>query len=191
MINGVRVFDTVLDDKNIKDTVSRNSADFWKSFCKSAGWKFSHERVHSLCDLEYFFSKKIKEEVIIFSGHGNENGFYLSNGECFNGKNLKNFPKKNHDKFVIFSSCLMGKNETLSQELKSYFSAQALFSYRHIMYDTFCFLNESILLISINHKSSKGRQSFTSKDFNEFQSGTGFLKNINSKYVKLHPMVMT
>ena len=190
MINGIRVFDTVLDGKNIKDTVSRNSADFWKPFCKSAGWKFSHERVHSLSDLEYFFSKMIKEEVIIFSGHGNEDGFYLSNGECFNGQNLKAFPKKNHDKIIIFSSCLIGKNEDLSQELKSYFSANALFSYRHLMYDRFCFLNESILLTSIEHKLTRGKQSFTWNDFLEFQAETDFMKNMNGKYVKLHPMVM-
>ena len=68
MLNGIRVFDTVLDGKHLKDTVSRNSADFWKPFCKSAGWEFSHERVNSLNDLEYFFSKKttkIKFKVAI------------------------------------------------------------------------------------------------------------------------------
>ncbi len=47
MINGIRVFDTVLDDKNIKDTVSRNSADFWKPFCKSeAGSSVMNEYIH-------------------------------------------------------------------------------------------------------------------------------------------------
>ncbi|MNE69827.1 hypothetical protein D3C80_1655780 [compost metagenome] len=77
MFNGIRVFDTVLDGKNTRDMVSRNSADFWRPFCKSAGWSFNYERIHSLDDLKYFFSKKIKEDIIIFSGHGNENGFFF------------------------------------------------------------------------------------------------------------------
>jgi hypothetical protein len=191
MINGVRVFDTVLDGRRIKDTVSRNSADFWKPFCKSAGWTFSHERVHSLSDLEYFFSKKIKEEVLIFSGHGNENGFYLSNGECFTGNEIKNFPHKNHGKLIIFSSCLIGKNEDLAQKLKSYFNSQVLFAYRHLMSDRFCFLNESILLTSIEHAFNKGKLSFTENNFIDFQIQTDFMKNMNEKHVKLHPMVMT
>ncbi|WP_200882632.1 hypothetical protein [Methylobacter sp. BBA5.1] len=191
MINGVRIFDTVLDGKKIKDTISRNSADFWKPFCKSAGWDFSHERVHSLSDLEYFFSKKIKENILIFSGHGNEDGFWLSNGECFNGKNLKDFHSKNHGKVIIFSSCLIGNNESLTQDFKNYFSAQALFSYRHIMHDRFCFLNESILLTSIEHRFNQGKPSFTINDFIDFQSKTDFMKNMNGKHVKLHPMVMT
>ncbi|SQH76200.1 conserved protein of unknown function [Shewanella benthica] len=191
MINGIRVFDTVLDGRNIKDTVSRNAADFWKPFCKSAGWKFSHERVHSLSDLEYFFSKKIKEDIIIFSGHGNENGFYLSNGECFSGEELTKFPNKNHGKIVIFSSCLIGKNKELTEKLKLYFNSQILISYRHLMYDRFCFLNESILLTSMDHFFKKGKSSFTETDFENFQFETEFMKNMNEKYVKLHPMVMT
>lgn len=191
MLNGIRVFDTVLDGKHLKDTVSRNSADFWKPFCKSAGWVFSHERVHSLNDLEYFFSKKIKEEIIIFSGHGNEDGFYLSNGECFTGEEIKQFPKKNHGKVVIFSSCLIGKNERLTQNLKAYFNSQVLFSYRHLMFDRFCFLNESILLTKIEHIFERGKNSFTEKDFMNFQHETDFLKNMNGKNVKLHPMIMT
>jgi hypothetical protein len=88
----IRVFDAVLDNAKRRDTVSRNSADFWRSFCFSAGWGFSYERVHSLTDLKYFFGKKIHEEVIIFGGHGtdksdneNEKGWCLSNDERFNG----------------------------------------------------------------------------------------------------------
>ncbi|WP_337842056.1 hypothetical protein [Rheinheimera sp.] len=191
MLNGIRVFDTVLDGLHIKDTVSRNSADFWKPFCKSAGWKFSHERVHSLNDLEYFFSKKIKEDIVIFSGHGNEDGFYLSNGECFTGNELKDFPQKNHDKVIIFSSCLIGKNEELTRGFKSYFKSQVIFSYRHLMSDRFCFLNESILLTTIEHLFNKGKLSFTQNDFINFQVKTEFMKNMNEKHVKLHPMVMT
>lgn len=188
MINGIRVFDTILDSKNIRDTVSRNSSDFWKPFCKSAGWTFSHERVHSIKDLEFFFSRKIKEEVIIFSGHGDEHGFRLSNGEYFNGDEICELPEKNKGKVIIFSSCLMGKNAMISQKLKDFFSAQALFAYRHIMSDRFCFLNESILLTSIDHKLKKGN--FTANDYLDFQVSTEFMKNMNSKSVKLHPMVM-
>lgn len=94
MFNGIRVFDTVLDGKNTRDMVSRNSADFWRPFCKSAGWNFNYERIHSLDDLKYFFSKKIKEDIIIFSGHGNENGFYFSNGDCLDGKSNSFIPVK-------------------------------------------------------------------------------------------------
>ncbi|MGL6507973.1 hypothetical protein ACSZOC_19625 [Aeromonas hydrophila] len=68
MFNGVRVFDTVLDGKNTRDMVSRNSADFWKPFCKSAGWNFNYERIHSLNDLKYFFSKKSKRILLYFQG---------------------------------------------------------------------------------------------------------------------------
>jgi len=190
MINGIKVFDTVLDGPNTQDTVSRNSADFWKPFCKSAGWKFSYERIHSLRDLEYFFTKKIKEDIIIFSGHGNENGFYLSNGESFSGEELSKFPNKNHGKIIIFSSCLIGKNERLLEKLKLYFNSKILISYRHLMYDRFCFLNESILFTYMEHSFEKGKSSFTHNDFINFQCDTDFMKNMNEKHVKLHPMVM-
>jgi len=124
MITGVRVFDTVLDDKNLKDTVSRNSADFWKVFCKSAGWSFSYERIHSLVDLEYFFSKKIKENVIIFSGHGDSNdGFYLTNGDVLDGSCNILVPEKNQGKSIIFSTCCMGQNQKLCSKLKDIFKA--------------------------------------------------------------------
>ncbi|WED22819.1 hypothetical protein L3Q72_05350 [Vibrio sp. JC009] len=190
MVSGVRVFDTVLDGRNRRDTVTRNSADFWKPFCKSANWDFSYERVHSLKDLEFFLSRKIKEDVIIFSGHGNEEGFELSNGEVFDGSNLKALSKKNHDKVIIFSSCLIGKNEQLCEDFKSYFSAQAVFAYRHLMLDRYCFLNESILLTSMEHQFNRGKKSFTYNDFINFQLQTDFMKNMNEKHVKLHPMVM-
>jgi len=187
---GVRVFDTVLNE-NHKDTVSRNSADFWKPFCQSAGWDFNYERVHSLEDLEYFLSRKIKEDVIIFSGHGESDGFHLTNKSCFDGNNLKALPEKNHGKLIIFSSCLIGKNEELANKLKSYFQASALISYREIMEDRYCFLHESILLSFIEHKFSRKKNSFTSNDFIEFQCHTEFMKNMNKDNVKLHPMVMT
>lgn len=86
---GIRVFDTILED-NAGDTVTRNSADFWRIFCQSSKWRFSYERVHSLDDLRFFFKKPIKENVIIFSGHGNkQDGYFLSNGQCFSGEEKK------------------------------------------------------------------------------------------------------
>lgn len=195
MITGVRVFDTILDGRNLKDTVGRNSSDFWRPFCKSAGWDFSAERVHSLADLEYFFSRKIKENVIIFSGHGNADGFHLSNGDVFDGgfssqyENIK-FSAKNHGKIVIFSSCYIGKNLDLSYHLKNYFSAEMLFSYRHLMHDRFCFLNESILLTMIEHAHSKKSRFTQDVDFRKFLEKTEFMKNMNEANVKTHPLVM-
>ncbi|MEI7867467.1 MAG: hypothetical protein WCI11_06215 [Candidatus Methylumidiphilus sp.] len=183
MIEGVRVFDTILDSSNIKDTISRNSAD----------WKFSYERVHSLSDLSYFCSKKIKENVIIFSGHGNSTGgFYLSNGECFSPESDLSFPEKNHDKIIIFSSCLIGDNERLCLDFKKFFNAEHIFAYRHEMQDRFCFLNESILLTFFEHKTltSFSHPNFTKKDFEDFQDKTDFMKNMNESHRRLHPMVM-
>ncbi|MBL0494100.1 hypothetical protein JD538_13855 [Aeromonas veronii] len=58
------------------------------------------------------------------------------------------------------------------------------------MSNRFCFLNESILLSSIEHKFNRGKNSFTENDFGEFQVQTDFMKNMNEKHVKLHPMVM-
>tara|TARA_R110002124_G_scaffold287300_1_gene472419 strand:- start:3583 stop:4152 length:570 start_codon:yes stop_codon:yes gene_type:complete len=187
---GVRVFDTVLNE-NHKDTVTRNAADFWKPFCQSAGWDFNYERVHSLQDLEYFLSRKIKEDTIIFSGHGEYDGFHLTNKSCFDGDNLKPLPEKNHGKLVIFSSCLIGKNEELAHSLKTYFKASALISYRELMMDQFCFLYESTLLSFIEHKLSKKKNNFTLNDFSEFQGYTEFMKNMNKENAKLHPMVWT
>ena len=187
----IRVFDTILDSANIKDTATRDSASFWKPFCKSAGWDFSYERLHSISDLNFFFSKKIKEDIIIFSGHGNTKGFYLSNGDCFNSKNesLTPLPEKNHGKTIIFSSCGIGKNLALCQSFKDYFQADAVFAYKHLMSDRFCFLNESILLTMISHHFVK-RNSFTQKNFEDFEAKTLFMKNMNQEHVKTHPMVM-
>lgn len=195
MFNGIRVFDSILDGKKTKDTVSRNSADYWKAFCHSAGWDFSYERIHSLTDLEFFLSRKIKEDVIIFSGHGYagkeySNGFHLSNHEVYCGQPEIKVPNKNHSKTVIFSSCLMGKSELLAQRIKSALGAEYLFAYKHLMLDRFCFLNESILLTMMENILSKGKRAFTNKDFIDFQVNTEFLKNMNGKHVKSHSMVM-
>lgn len=194
MFNGIRVFDTILNSRNTKDTVSRNSADFWKVYCQASGWQFSHERLHSLADFKYFMSRKIKEDVIIFSGHGSdgkeaEEGFHFSNGDVFFGQEDVKIHAKNHGKIVIFSSCLIGKNKVLSEALKDSFNAKALFAYKHLMLDKYCFLNESILLSAIEHQFERGK-SFTKNTFNGFLSNTEFLKNMNEKGVRTHPMAM-
>jgi len=192
MINGVRVFDTVLDSQNLRDTVSRNSADFWRPLCKSANWDFSHERLHSFQDVEFFLSRKIKENVIVFSGHGLRDGFHLTNGDLLDGHDMKPVPAKNHGKIVIFSSCLIGASEETALQLKDYLKADILFAYQYEMSDRYCFLYESILLSSIEHFKSKknGEGSFTRKHFELFQEETMFMKNMNLKGVKKHPMLM-
>ena len=195
MIEGIRVFDTVLDVKR-NDTVSRNAADFWSPFCKSAGWKFGYERVHSLTDLEYFLSKKINENVIIFSGHGLGNlkggkvGFHLTNGDVLDGSSNIKIHKENHGKIIIFSACLIGSNEALCKGLGKLFDAEFLFAYRHEVYDRFCFLNESILLTYIEHSTKSGDAKFNHAKFEEFRKQTMFMKNMNKEHVKLHPMRM-
>lgn len=187
----IRVFDTILDTSKIKDTVSRDSSSFWKPFCKSSGWAFSYERIHSISDLNFFLSRKIKEDILIFSGHGNTDGFHLSNGEIFkpDEEMLKPVPVKNAEKTIIFSSCGIGQNEKLCEQYKSFFGAQAVFAYKHLMSDRFCFLNESILLTMLSHHFSK-KNVFSIKNFEDFQSKTLFMKNMNQEYVKSHPMVM-
>jgi hypothetical protein len=185
---GVRVFDTVLDNKRIKDTVSRNSANFWGAFTKAAGWDFSYERVHSLGDLEHFLGRVIKEDVIIFSGHGSDSGWHLTNGECFVPGAIPAtcVHSKNQGKIIIFSSCLIGKSLDRCSQYKTFFSAESVFAYRHIMCDSYCFLNESILLSVL--ADTKGKIDFAG--FDEFKRNTLFMKNMNQKRVKLHPMVM-
>lgn len=191
MITGIRVFDTILSKKRNGDSVTRNSADFWRPFCAASGWKFNFERIHSLADIEYFFSEEIPENIIIFSGHGHdEDGFYLSNNEKIDGTQNFFIHPKNHGKIIIFSSCLIGKSENLSNSIKTQFKAKALFAYQHIMHDRFCFLNESILLTMIDHKFEKGQLKFTKNNFGDFVEQTHFMKNMNQKGVKKHPLLM-
>lgn len=184
---GVRVFDTVLNGKNIKDTVTRNSSDFWKVFCGAAGWDFSYERVHSISDLEFFLARVIKEDFIIFSGHGSGRGWHLTNGDVFLPDSIdqRNIHKKNLGKSIIFSSCLIGKFGHLCVDYKNLFMAKNVFAYRHAMFDRYCFLNESILLTMMEQTNR-----FSEGDFQSFKEKTLFMKNLNHKHVKLHPMVM-
>ena len=192
--NGIRVFDTVLDSRKKKDTVGRNSADFYKSFCTASGWGFSHERVHSLSDLEFFLSRKVHEDVIVFSGHGDENGFHLSNGDVFNPSFESNLNVKlssrNEGKIVIFASCLIGRNAELCMDFKDFFGAKSVFAYKHEVLDQYCFLYESILLSSIGYLWNEKNRSFNQSQFEEFKANTAFMKNMNRKGVKSHPLEM-
>lgn len=194
----IKVFDTILSTEKSGDSTSRNSADFWKVYCFASGWGFNYERIHSLKDVEHFFcNTKIKEEVIIFSGHGYhkndetlDEGFHLSNDDLIDGNHDFEVSKKNYNKIVIFSSCLIGKNKKLSEQLKQFFNAQSLFAYRHEIQDRFCFLNESILLTLIDHVNEEKGKTFTENNFEKFQEQTSFMKTINKKHAKTHPMVM-
>lgn len=116
----IRIFDTILSSDKSGDSASRNSADFWKAFCLSSGWSFNYERVHSLSDIEFFFCQtKIKEQVVIFSGHGDfQNGLILSNNEVLDGNHNFVISTKNQNKIILFSSCSIGKNDKLSNQLK-------------------------------------------------------------------------
>lgn len=186
---GVRVFDTVLDRKNIRDTSSRNSADFWKTFCLASNWRFSYERVHSLTDLSYFLNRKINESVIIFSGHGNIDGWHMTNGDVLNENNISGIHDGNTGKDIIFSSCLMAKNDELCKSLKTGLGAKRLFAYRKEMSDKDCFLNESILLTFIAKKLGQN-QNFTEGDFLTFRKNTNFMKTLSEHNARVHPMEM-
>jgi len=190
MTLSIRVFDTILH-KQKGDSATRNSADFWRPFCAASCWKFNYERVHSLQDVGFFFSKHIKEDVIIFSGHGTDKGgFHLSNGEMIDGTQDFTQVAKNAGKIVIFSSCLIGGDPKLAAALKNAFAAKNLFAYQHAMEDRFCFLNEAILLTMLGHHLEKGGKKFTDNHFLDFTIETDFMKNMNQKGVKNHPMVM-
>ncbi len=185
----IRVFDTILEHHGA-DRTTRNSADFWRPFCAASNWEFNYERVHSLADIEFFFGKPIKENVIIFSGHGTaKDGFHLSNGEKIDGNNILKIHKNNSGKIIIFSSCLIGKDSKLIEKIKYLFSANAIFAYQHIMEDRFFFLNESILLTMMDKKFTKGKN-FTNTNFDEFIKKTIFMKNMNAAYVQEHPLLM-
>jgi hypothetical protein len=192
MINGIKVFDTVLSHRNLNDTTSRNASDYWKPFAQAADWSFSFERLHSLADFDFFINRKIKENVVIFSGHGHQNdGFGFSNGELLNLASLEKlkFPEKNKGKTIIFSSCLIAKNIELCRELKDFFSANSLFAYRHTIKDQYAFLFESLLLSEMEMVYLK-TQKFTENNFIDYQVKTDHIKNYNQGFVKNHPMLM-
>lgn len=191
MTFSIRVFDTILSE-DFGDSVSRNSADFWKIVCLTEPWNFNYERIHSTVDVEFFFSKKtIREDVIIFSGHGDDKkGFTLSNADCLDGKEHFDISPNNKGKIIIFSACLIGLNPRLSKRLKRFFQAKHLFAYQSAIGDQFCFINEYILLRNIDKVMLQEHREFTHEDFTKFTKETSFLKTLNIPSCKKHPMVM-
>ena len=184
---GVRVFDTVLSSKNIVDSVSRNSSAFWREFCYASAWDFSYERVHSIADLKHLLGRVIKENIMIFSGHGSPDAWHLTNGEELTPKTAKEIRvhPKNFGKTIIFSSCYMAKNTKQCQEFRDVFRARELLTYYELMYDQYCFLNESILLTLMHKNKNRAISQF---DFVKFKSLTDFMKTLNKKGAKRHPM---
>jgi hypothetical protein len=184
----VRVFDTILRERGA-DRTTRNSADFWRPFCAASNWEFNYERIHSLDDVNFFFSRPIREDIIIFSGHGSDSrGFHLSNGDIIDGTNQFTIHQKNFDKTIILSSCSIGADAQLSTNIKNSLRAQNLFAYQHEMEDRFCFLFESMLLTLIDHRFER-HASFGKVQFDEFKASTDFLKNINKPYAREHPLL--
>ena len=152
---------------------------------------FSHERVHSLEDLNFFLNRKIKEEIIIFSGHGDEiDGFQLSNKEFFNRASDIRCHPKNQNKLIIFSSCLIGKSDHLLKGYYDFFAARAVFAYRHIMDDKYCFLIESLLLLKLEKSFNSSENPLTDAFYGKFVEETNFIKNMNKKNARKHPLVM-
>lgn len=183
----IRLFDTILNVRH-KNTVARNSSDVWKAYTQLTGWGFNYERMHTIADADFFLTKAISEDVLIFSGHGdNEDGFCLSNEKPLKPEDIAAFSKEvgTADKFIILSACRIGRNAALLNEYKEAFQAQRVFAYRHDVIDNYCFLLESILLEYLSRQGG-----FTEKQFADYQSATAFLKNFNQAGVKTHPMVM-
>ena len=182
----IRVFDTILDGRH-RSSTDRNYADVWRAFSQLSGWKCYHERLHTLSDVGFFLGRAIREEVVIFSGHGCMiDGLLLSNGEYMTPESVSEYaPKpKTKDKIVILSACDIGESDELCLAYKEAFQAKALFAYKHAMQDRYCFLYDSILLTSIEKYGA------TKTMFESYQENTLFMKNLNQKGVKKHPMVM-
>jgi len=141
---GVFVFDTCLDTSLYSD---RQAADFWYRYCTSAGWAHGAERVHSIADLKYFLRRKIKENVLLFSGHGSQRkGFRLTNGEILDKKVDLSISRANSQKVIIFSACLMGANRALCEHLGNELKARAVIAYSKMIPDDLCFIAEPLLL---------------------------------------------
>ncbi|GAM10328.1 hypothetical protein OR1_02617 [Geobacter sp. OR-1] len=196
---GVRIFDTILDEK-YNDTTSRQAADFWREFCFASEWDFAYERVHSIADIDYFFgSRVIPEPIIIFCGHGLdktdqksgfEKGWILSNGETLDGginnQNGIRILPANKNKIIIFSACLIGKNTKMATNLKKLFNAEALFAYRTEIQDRICFLVEPFLLTLI---SEDARISAIPHHYETTKKSLAPLKNINQSHEKTFPLI--
>jgi hypothetical protein len=141
---GCFVFDTRLDKSLFSE---RQAARFWQEYCASAGWNCATERFHSVADLRYFLGRTIPQDVLVFSGHGHDvRGFRLSNGEKLDGSQDLKVAPANHDKVVLFSSCLLGRNEKICRKLLEAFHARALISYTSDVYDEMTYIAEPLLL---------------------------------------------
>lgn len=183
-IFGVYVFDTILDLEEC-NTTSRCAANFWTAFCNASGWAINYERIHSRADLRYFLRKRtIYERVMIFNGHGEEEGLLLSNGSLVNA-NLFEVTVENSNKIVILSSCLIGRNGDLSMSLLNAFHADILFAYRYEVSDNICFLIESLLLTLLSQPFARATECYR-----KVLAATKFLGPLNQQNAKLHPLVM-
>lgn len=65
-----------------------------------------------------------------------------------------------------------------------------MFAYKHEVLDKYCFLYESILLSSIDYLWNEKNKSFNQSQFENFKKNTAFMKNMNMKGVKSHPLEM-
>ena len=181
----VRVFDTILNRRH-RNTADRNYADVWRAFAKISGWECYHERMHSLADVKYFLRKPIKESVVIFSGHGESQGLMLSNGECLSPEEVSELsgPLGTEGKIIILSTCKVGNYPDICNKYKDAFGASHLFAYRYDMHDQYCFLYDSLLLTML---SQHGKVS--DKIMKDYEDNTFFMKNMNQKGVRKHPLV--
>ncbi|GAB4298907.1 MAG: hypothetical protein Kow0090_14400 [Myxococcota bacterium] len=179
---GVFLFDTRLDNHLNSD---RKTADFWYRFCKAADWDFCYERVHSIADLKYFLGKrKIKQSVLIFSGHGTKtDGFHLTNRETLNDEVKLKIHESNKDKIILFSSCELGKNQELCRSLMDILQARALITYTDDIYDDISLIAEPFLLelIFSGYNIPKAVEIVT--------DSLDPIKTLNKKSAKKFPMV--
>ena len=82
----------------------------------------------------------------------------------------------------------MGKNDNLMWDIFDLFKPLAVIAYTDTIHDKYCFLYESILLSIIEFRYQKSSKSDIEKIFEDFQDETMFMKNMNKKYSKSHPM---
>lgn len=180
---GIMVFDTRLD-RGFRS--KRQAAHFFEEYALHAGWSFASERIHNIESLQYFMQKrKLPEEIIIFSGHGNETtGFSFCDGPMLNDDTSDIEPRKdNWGKILIFSSCLLGSNESLCMGLLKKFKAKALITYRTTMFDQYCFLAEIFLLQMLAHNAPPEKAVENVKD------ALKPMKNFIQKGIRSFPMV--
>jgi hypothetical protein len=178
---GVFVLDSQLDRSLYSD---RQAADFWYRYCQSAGWAYGCERVHSLADLRFFLGRRrIREEVILFSGHGHRRrGLLLSNGERLAADTPLTLHPSNVQKVFILSSCEIGANRRLCQALVHKLRARALIVYTRPIRDDICFIVEPYLLQLIAARVPVQRATAAMRQL------AGALKTLNRRRAKKFPL---